>query len=167
MDPFILTLQFDAKTAALFQRARETHFPPELNKVPAHLTLFHQLPGNEDRAILKAIGRAAASRPPFPVEVSGLIKLGRGVAYRIESDALLALQGELAATFRPWLIGQDKQGFRPHVTVQNKTSPARAGALFDHLNETFRPFEATAEGLQLWIYKSGPWRPAAAIAFQG
>ena len=165
MKPLIVTLQFDAATAAFFEAGRRAHFPPELNFIPAHLTLFHNLPGAEETRVIETLARAAAARAPFAVTVSGLMRLGRGVAYRIEAPPLLALRAELAAAFDDVLVRQDRQGFRPHVTIQNKTSPERAGALFEHLAADFSPFEGLAEGLQLWAYEGGPWRAKGAIGF--
>ncbi|GAB5376119.1 MAG: hypothetical protein AcusKO_25810 [Acuticoccus sp.] len=63
------------------------------------------------------------------------------------------------------LTRQDREKFRPHITVQNKVSPQEAHATLDHLAATFTPFSATAEGLQLWWYRGGPWQPLAAVPF--
>lgn len=165
--PLIVTLQLDSRTADYFDRLRAAHFPPAINYLKAHLTLFHNLPGGEELAVLETLVRAATVRTPFAMTVSGLMKLGRGTAFRIESDALLALRAELADVFAGWLAKQDRQKFRPHVTVQNKVTPQEAAALFDHLAREFTPFSAVAEGLQLWRYEGGPWSPLAAVAFQG
>ncbi|MDZ7627375.1 MAG: 2'-5' RNA ligase family protein [Parvularculaceae bacterium] len=165
--PLIVTLQLDARTADYFDRLRAEHFPPAINYLKAHLTLFHNLPGTEELAVLETLVRAALARPPFAVTVAGLMKLGRGTAFRLESAALLDLRAALADVFAGWLVKQDKQKFRPHVTVQNKVAPSAASALFDHLSANFTPFDAIAEGMQLWRYEGGPWSPVAAIAFQG
>lgn len=165
--PLVATLQLDASSTDYFNALRAAYFPPAINYLKAHLTLFHNLPGGEEPAVLDALGRAAASRIPFGVTVSGLMKLGRGTAFRLESAALLELRRELAATFERWLTKQDREQFRPHVTVQNKVSAQEASALFDHLARDFAPFAAGAEGLQLWRYEGGPWSPVAAIGFQG
>ncbi|WP_108660703.1 2'-5' RNA ligase family protein [Acuticoccus kandeliae] len=164
--PIIVTLQFDPETQAFFETARQTHFPEALNRIPAHLTLFHALPGDAEEMVLGAIARAAA-RPPFPVVVEALMPLGRGVAYRIASEALLALRAGLADAFREHLTRQDRERFRPHVTIQNKVTPEHARETLARLSTDFRPFSARAEGLQLWHYRGGPWSPLAAIAFSG
>ena len=166
MQPLILTLQFDPHADAFFQEMRQRHFPPALNIVPAHLTLFHQLPGEALDTVLRRAGEAAVATAPFPVTVAGLKKLGRGVAYRVESDALDKLRARLAADFSQWLIAQDREPFRPHVTIQNKVAPHEAAALHHHLARDFAPFNAIAEGLQIWRYEGGPWRPVAAVPFQ-
>lgn len=167
MKPLIVTLQLDGPSADYFDALRAAHFPPAINHLRAHVTLFHNLPGAEERAVLEALAHEAARRAPFPVAVAGLMKLGRGTAFRLESERLGELRTALAASFAPWLTRQDREAFRPHVTVQNKVSPAEAHALFDHLSAEFAPFTAVVEGLQLWRYEGGPWSPVAAIALQG
>lgn len=163
-DPIIVTLQFDEWTATLFETARRTHFPPAINKIPAHLTLFHALPGADETRILKAVA-AAANRPPFKVAVEGLMPLGRGTAYKIGSETLATLRRGLAETFAEDLTRQDRERFRPHVTIQNKVTPEIARATLAALSADFAPFTATAEGLQLWWYRGGPWAPLAAVTF--
>jgi 2'-5' RNA ligase len=165
--PLIVTLQLGANASEYFDRLREAYFPLAINHLKAHLTLFHNLPGEEANAVIASLAAAAAKRAAFSVEVSGLMRLGRGTAFRIESAALDGLRGALAQTFAPWLTKQDREAFRPHVTIQNKVAPHEATALFDHLSHSVAPFVATAEGLQLWRYEGGPWSPVAAIAFQG
>jgi 2'-5' RNA ligase len=162
--PIIMTLQFDAATAAFFERQRREHFPPALNRTPAHLTLFHALPGERLAAVMAEAGRAAR-RPPFTVTVDDAIPLGRGVAYRVEAPQLHALRKELAQRFAQWLTGQDRERFRPHVTVQNKVTPQQARRTLERLVAAFEPFTGRAEGLQLWRYRGGPWEPAGAVAF--
>ncbi len=167
LKPLIVTLQLDAAAQDYFDALRAAHFPAAINHLKAHVTLFHNLPGGEERAVLETLAREAGRRAPFLIKVTGLLKLGRGTAFRLESEELLSVRAALAAAFDPWLTRQDRERFRPHVTVQNKVSPSQAGALFDHLSKGFSPFEAIAEGLQLWRYEGGPWSPVAAIAFQG
>lgn len=167
LKPLIVTLQLDAASHDYFDALRAAHFPAAINHLKAHVTLFHSLPGAEEHAVLETLAREAGRRAPFAMTVAGLMKLGRGAAFRLESEELLSLRAALAAAFGSWLTQQDREKFRPHVTVQNKVSPAQAGALFDHLSQGFSPFEAIAEGLQLWRYEGGPWAPLAAIAFQG
>lgn len=164
--PIILTLQVDEESDAALQDLRRKNFPPEINFVGAHLTLFHRLPGEHENEIIGAVARLAGTLSPFKVRMTGPMKLGRGVALRVESDRLNDLRETLARRFGDWLTGQDRQKFRPHVTIQNKVAPHVAAALFDHLAATLAPFDATAEGVQLWRYHDGRWTPVAAIPFQ-
>ena len=162
--PLILTLQVDEGLANHFQQMRSEYFPPSIDRTPAHLTLFHQLPGDRHEAIVEIIATVGV-RAAFPVAVTGLMPLGRGVAYRVEAPSLLALRKDLATRFSSWLTGQDRERFRPHVTIQNKVTPAEARRTMRTLLASFEPFGGWAEGLQLWRYDGGPWVPAGALGF--
>ena len=164
-DPLILTAAFDEASAAAFQRLRDQHFPARLNIVPAHLTLFHHLPGAEIEAVRQALHTLAEAERPIPCATAALRFLGRGVALEIEAARLVALRHQLAEAWRPWLSAQDAQGFRPHVTVQNKVDPAAARALRDRLAENFPAVSGTVVGLDLWHYRGGPWERAARYPF--
>ena len=162
--PLILTVALDGGSAAAFDALRRAHFPPERNHLAAHVTLFHALPGEAEAAIVEDV-RAAARRPAFPIEVRGVRSLGRGVAYDLRSAPLDDVRGGLAARWSDRLSKQDRSGFRPHVTVQNKVDPAAAGALLRELERTFEPWTCTAEGLSLWWYRGGPWEHLFTVGF--
>ncbi|TDO19323.1 2'-5' RNA ligase family protein [Pedobacter duraquae] len=149
----ILTLWMDQRSQAFFDLLRLEHFPPERNFLKAHLTLFHKLPDLPE--IIEQL--SALSVSSFKLNAIGLINLGAGVAFRMEAQELTALRAHLASAFSVHLSPQDKQGFRGHVTVQNKTSPEIARALLAELSDTFKPFEVEATGLDLWYYLGGPW----------
>ncbi|MDB5020613.1 MAG: 2-5 ligase family protein [Pedobacter sp.] len=149
----ILTLRLDEASQHFFDALRKCHFPPERNFLQAHLTIFHKLPDEEETVDLIA----SLNIRPFELQVIGLINLGAGVAYRLESSALMQLHQTLTAKFNEHLSLQDKQGFRPHITIQNKTNPNAAKALLAELTVAFQTFTASASGLDLWRYLGGPW----------
>ena len=164
--PLILTLALPADDQARFERLRRLHFPAGRNMIPAHVTLFHHLPGQEARVISHAVA-ARCAVPPFPVAVPGLRFLGRGVAYALESPELTTLRAGLAREWDEWLTPQDRQGWRPHVTIQNKAPPETARALHANLQAAFAPFTIRAEGLDLWRYLGGPWQHVSRHPFCG
>ena len=127
--PLILTLGLDAETQAWLESMRRAHFPPARNLVPAHVTLFHALPGEQAAAIRAVLAAEAAALPPSRVRVGPARSLGRGVALDIGAPVVAALRERLAERWRPWLTAQDRQRWRPHATVQNKVSPEQAQAL--------------------------------------
>lgn len=163
--PLILTLMMDEASTEWFEALRRQWFPPERNLVPAHLTLFHNLPGSEAEAVLATVRRACAAAAAITLDVAGPWSLGRGVAYRLRSPELDDFRAALAREFEPWLTPQDRQGFRSHVTVQNKAEPAEAKALLERLQQTFEPFEVIGEGVAVWRYLRGPWEAADRIPF--
>lgn len=160
-DPLILTAAFDPRSARMLQALRDAHFPAGLNIVPAHLTLFHHLPGANLPTILAALRADPLTAPPF--RTGGLKSLGRGVAIEIVCPPLLALRQRLAAVWADDLTAQDRQGFRAHVTVQNKVTAAEARATLEQLTVGFGGESGTLEGLDLWWYRGGPWEPAGSV----
>lgn len=165
--PLILTLALAEPASTLFNELRQQHFPPERNFLAAHLTLFHHLPGPEQQAVAETLATLTRNRPPMPLQVSGVQFLGQGVAYKVGSEALEALHRELQRQWWPWLTPQDQQKRRPHVTIQNKVRPEVAKALYEELTAGFEPFETTGTGLQLWIYRNGPWEWLRTFPFAG
>ena len=162
--PLILTLQMDERSQDHFDGLRELHFPPERNYLSAHLTLFHKLPGEREAEISTDLQDTC--REPISLAVAGLRFLGRGVAYELSSPDLVCLRKDLAMRWEPWLGAQDRQGFKPHVTVQNKVSPERSRALHGQLQATFSPFEVEGLGLSLWRYVGGPWEKVGSYRFR-
>ncbi|MDQ1899962.1 2'-5' RNA ligase family protein [Paracoccus sp. WLY502] len=164
-DPLILTAWLDDRSFDVFQTMRQRHFPPARNHIPAHLTLFHHLPGAGIGWITQDLQDAARNFSPMEGRVSGLRFLGRGVAYDIDCPGIERLRDGLSAIFSQALTPQDRQRIRPHVTIQNKVAPSEARALFDELSADFRPFPLTIRGLLLWHYRGGPWDGAGRFRF--
>lgn len=162
--PLIVTTLFDDASFAVLDRMRQQHFPARLNRVPAHISLFHNLPGAEERAVLSELSDRCRPMAPISLQPRQLDFLGRGVALGYESPELSALHAELSRAFAPWLTAQDRQRFKAHVTIQNKVDPAEARALRDRLRDEPAP-PADVEGLILWRYLGGPWERVATCRF--
>ena len=155
-DPLILTLALDAATQLRFERERRQYFPPARNHIPAHVSMFQSLPGSELDAIVSRLA-ALRGREELAVEVVGVRPLGRGCAYALRSAALDAMRAELARDWAGWLGAQDRQGYRAHVTVQNKVFPEVARETLARLQAGFVPWRAQGVGVTLWRYLGGPW----------
>ena len=97
---------------------------------------------------------------------AGWINLGRGVALRIDSPALVEIRADLADAFTGMLTPQDAAGWRAHVTIQNKVAPEEARLLFQQLSSDFRPRRLAVVGLALWRYRGGPWEPVSRHMFR-
>lgn len=145
---------------------RRRHFPPERNQLPAHLTMFHALPPSAESEARTRLAVFAKAAPPHAM-VAGLMDLGGGVAFRIVSDELDAIRGELAEIFHGLLSAQDGAGWRPHVTIQNKVAPKVARALREELERGFAPRPLAIAGLGLHRYLGGPWERLAIYKFRG
>jgi hypothetical protein len=145
---------------------RRTHYPPERNRVPAHLTLFRQLPPSLEAELAQRLAAAAAAPRPRAI-IAGIIDLGEGTALRVESEQLAALRADLAEAFAGLLTPQDQAPFRAHVTIQNKVEPRDAQRLQQQLRATFAPRPLAIRALASWRYLDGPWEPLKAHAFRG
>lgn len=162
----IITAELGASDFAWLDQLRRLHYPPERNRLPAHLTMFHVLPPSAEAEVKRALAALGRERSPS-ASIEGLMDLGGGVAFRVVSPRLDAVRSELAARFRGLLSAQDAAGWRPHVTVQNKV-PARQGkALLAALQRGFSPRPLAISGLGLHRYLDGPWEALATYPFRG
>ena len=164
--PVIVTASFGAADDGWLQGLRRAHYPAELNRVPAHLTLFRHLPPSLAPELSARLA-AATGRPPPRAEVAGIIDLGEGTALRVESCELEEIRDELAEAFHGLLMPQDQTPWRPHVTIQNKVEPKEARRLQQQLRAGFAPRPLAIRGLESWRYLGGPWEALKAHAFRG
>lgn len=163
--PLIVTLQLDEGSFHFFDALRRKHFPPALNFLAAHLTLFHRLPASEP-SIQTDLQQWSREQPPLLLQVADVRSIGKGVAYKLESATLLQLHRQMQQRWQAWLTPQDRQKLWPHVTVQNKVSPTEAKETVQQLQATFQPFVAKGLGFSLWSYEDGPWRFLKDYPFQ-
>lgn len=164
--PLIITLQLDAVSQAFFNAQRKAYFPANANYLDAHVTLFYRLPSAET-LIRETLINVASQQHPFSLQVTRLQHIGNGVVYVLESEELKVLHRNLQTVFAPWLIKQDQQTLRPHITIQNKVTAFKSLQLHRQLSETFTPFAIQATGICTWKYLKGPWKAIEAFAFTG
>lgn len=163
--PIIVTALFGAADTAFFDDLRVRHFPPERNQLKAHLTMFHHLAPSLERELKQRLASETRGVPAPDARIAGLMSLGRGVAFRIECPELEDIRDRLADAFSALLTPQDRAGWRPHVTVQNKVEPSVAKALQAELAEDFKPRSARIAGLATYWYRGGPWEPLSRHMF--
>ena len=163
--PLILTLALNEEASAFFNSLRKKYFPPERNFLQAHLTLFHHLPPTES-TVWDDIKTSANQCAVLEAAITDVVSIGKGVAYKIECLPLLQLHRTLQQKWQQWLTPQDKQKLWPHVTVQNKATPAIVKHTLEKLKESFQPFTAYGTGLSLWRYEGGPWKFIETFPFQ-
>lgn len=157
LSPLIVTAVFGSRDHAYLDGLRRRHFPPERNQLAAHLTLFHHLSPEVAPELKRRLTDLTRGQRAPQAWLGGVMSLGRGVAFRVESPELVAIRAELADAFASLLTPQDRAGWRPHVTIQNKVAANVARALHDELSASFhrRPLEIA--GLASWWYRGGPW----------
>ena len=148
------------------QALRRAHYPPERNRVPAHLTLFHHLPPGVETELRRRLADYASTPAPAAA-IAGIMDLGGGTALRVESEGLEDIRYDLALALRGLLTPQDMAPWRPHVTIQNKVEPKEAKALQARLRAGFERRPLDIKGLASWRYLDGPWEPVKSWTFRG
>jgi 2'-5' RNA ligase len=163
--PIIVTATFGDGDNGWLQALRAAHYPAERNRVPAHLTLFRQLPPSLERELATRLARAAAAPAPRAT-IEGIMDLGEGTALRVESADLHAIRADLAEALHGLLMPQDQAPWRPHVTIQNKVASREARKLQQQLRATFEPRPLAVRALAAWRYLGGPWEPIRSWSFR-
>lgn len=116
-------------------KLRTTYFPPKLNKLDAHITLFHNLPGDKlDAEVVPAIKGIVSETKSYRIRATGPFRLKSGIGISIADDIEYANKGkngrnmtriihaELRKKWRDWLSDQDSRPVRAHYTVMNKVN---------------------------------------------
>lgn len=164
--PLIITADFTPVDFAWLEGLRRTHYPPELNRVPVHLTMFQGLPPSAVHEVTHQLAAHSAGPPPRAT-IAGVMNFDAGVAFRVVSDELKAIRESIADHFHGLLSAPDAAGWRPHVTIQNKVPPKQARALLAELERDFRPRPLGIAGLSVHRYRGGPWESVASYRFRG
>ncbi|SEB78991.1 2'-5' RNA ligase family protein [Terriglobus roseus] len=161
----VLTLALDDEAQDRFESLRQRHFPIARNRIPAHLTLFHTLPETDET--VARLREISGSQAAFSLDMTAPKSIGRGVAYFFDAPSAVLLHRRLSVAFAEHLSAQDRQGFRPHVVVQNKVTPEVAKETLALLLVRFEPIPVRAVGLDLWRYLDGPWEYMQRFSFFG
>ena len=161
-----MTALMERAAFARFDALRRAHFPPERNFIPAHLTLFYHLPGPRAETIVAEVKDAARHEAPMPARTTRLHFTGRGTAILIACPELRDFRARLAERWSDLLVPQDRQGWRPHVTVQNKVDAAEAKATYVRLEQEFTSGAFRIDGVTLWWYRGGPWEKLRDVRFR-
>ena len=165
--PLIVTAELPLPLQGWAEGLRRAHFPAERNFLKAHVTLFHALPPSVLDEARSLLSRLAGAHAPVVAQMTSVMDLGGGTAFRIESQGMLGLRADIAEHFHGMLTVQDSHTPRLHVTVQNKVPRADAMALQAELRHSFRPREFAFAGLALHHYLGGPWGDAGRWSFRG
>lgn len=166
-EPFIVTAQLPPDLLAWADGLRRTHFPPERNKLVAHVTLFHAFAPSLFEELKRVLPRFAGEWGPQSARLDGLMDLGKGTALAIRSPGMLALREAIADYFHGALTAQDRHEPRLHITIQNKVTREAALALQAELAGRIAPRDFAFRGLELHIYRGGPWEFVKAWPFRG
>jgi len=164
--PLLVTADLPSDIFAWADGLRRAHFPPERNRLKAHVTLFHALPPSVYDELVRLLADLAASHAPPEARVSGLMNLGKGTALAIDSPGMVGLHGLIQDRVQGLMTPQDRQPLRLHITIQNKVTPQEARALQARLGPVLEPRAFRFRGLELFAYEEGLWRPLRRFPFR-
>ncbi len=157
---YILTLTTTPSLHDSINALRKKYFPPQLNRTPAHLTLFHALPHSRLDSIISTLETLGASTAPFTINTSAPFRMRRGVGVNVGvgADRAKRVHKELRDAWLEFLSEQDSGGWKPHWTVQNKVdSEEEAAGAYEEIRGDFKGAEGRATGMGLWRYERGRW----------
>lgn len=164
--PLLLTAELPSDVLDWADGLRRAHYPPDRNRLRAHVTLFHALPPSIEEELLALLAELTRAPPPEAC-IDGLMKLGTGTALAVQCPAMVALHTTIAERMHGLLTRQDAQPLRPHVTIQNKVTTQAARALQSALAPDLRPRPFRFRGLGLYAWQDGLWCPVRMIPFRG
>lgn len=164
--PLLITAELPSPVFAWADALRRAHYPPERNRLGAHVTLFHGLPPSAEGAVRRLLGELA-QRPAPAARIAGLMDLGGGTALSVDSPAMAALHGELAERLHGLVQQRDARPLRLHITVQNKVPRAAARALQAELAGDLPSRAFRFRGLVLSKWQDDLWRTAQLYRFRG
>lgn len=131
---------------------RRKYYPPERNRLPAHVTLFHGLPPSAAGEVQARLQALAAQLPPPAAQITGIMDLHGGTALRIRSAGMEATHAELAAQLHGIVQQRDRHDLQLHITLQHKVPLAQARDLQAQLAKMDyqRSFHFTAFATHRW-----------------
>lgn len=165
--PFIVTAELPPDILRWADALRRAYYPPERNRLAAHVTLFHSLAPSLHRELPTVLARMSAECATPAAEIVGLMNLGGGTALAISSPAMLALRDELANTFHGVMTAQDLHPPKLHITIQNKVAPAMARDLQSNMEAGFVPRRFSFMGFGLHRYCNPHWETVGVWPFRG
>jgi len=162
----VLAVLPDAVQARL-DALRRAHYPAERNRVPAHCTLFHAVPGMVAGELTSVLARMTANTPPPMARIDRVIDLDGGTALALVSADLVEIRESLADHFHGLLTGGDAVAPRFHITVQNKVERRDAHILQAELATSWRATDTTVAGIAVHRVIDGAWHPVGVWRFRG
>jgi 2'-5' RNA ligase superfamily len=165
--PFIVTAELPRDVFAWADGLRVRHYPPERNKLAAHVTLFHAFAPSMREELRRVLSRLAGEYTRPAARIENLMPLGTGTALAVHSPGMLAIRERIAELFHGALTAQDSHAPRLHITIQNKVSPQAAKALQHELTATLEPRAFAFAGLGLHLYCETHWESQGCWTFRG
>lgn len=168
-EKYILALHTDPTHHQAVTALRNQHFPPNINKLSAHVALFRALPGSQLPVIQSAIQHLVHHHDPFPISTGEPFLMAHGVGLHVHVEPAPHIFRTLKEQWNGFLSKQD-QSFRAHYTIQNKVQSSVAQESLVAIRSGPDRFEGSTgivTGLSLYLYDRGYWTLKHTYPFRG
>lgn len=165
--PLLVTAELPDDVLAWADGFRLRHYPPHRNRLKAHVTLFHALPPSAGDAVRRLLGEFAAGVAPPAARIAGVMDLGQGTAFEVDSTGMAEMHADLAERLHGLLQQKDARPLRLHITVQNKVPREDARRLQSQLGQEFSPRSFRFPGFGLYAWDGRLWNFERLFAFRG
>jgi 2'-5' RNA ligase len=170
---YVLTLNLTPSISVPLDQMRTEYFPKNLNRTPAHITLFHALPHSRLPNIISDLETITASTRPYNISTGRPFRMRKGVAVRLDSGAESSehFREELRERWVDCLSEQDRRSWQPHWTVMNKVDEERkVEQAFNTIRRVLceEVMRGMVVGVVLWRYVvGGQWVVVREFGFGG
>lgn len=162
--PILLLAELPPPLQARLDAVRRTHYPQA--KTPAHLTLFHAIPGMIAAELADILRECTRAKPPRAT-IARVIDWQEATALAVHSEDLVLLRETIASRLTGLLTAADALPPALHITIQNKALRPAAIALQRTLAQTWHPTETTIPALTAHRVIAGQWHPIGRWPFRG
>lgn len=160
--PLILLARPEPRDQAALDALRAAHWPPPGPRLPAHVTLFRQLPPSQEADMLARLRMEARGLRAPAAQPLGWSERDAGIALRLACPPLEALHARLAEAWAALLGAADRGTPWLHVTIAHGLSPRDVRGLARRLAGEPLPPRFALVALELWR-----WRPAGPLDLAG
>lgn len=157
---YVLVLSTDSDHHKSMNSLRSTYFPAAINKIGAHLTLFHALPSSKlHNDIIPALKDMVDRTAPYRIKATRPFQMTKGVGIAVADDIDFPRDGDnsrnmtkelhahLRGLWKTWLSDQDSANLKLHYTVMNKVDDqGTRERAFNELSESFARREDVSGG---------------------
>ena len=119
----MIALHTNTELQATVDGLRKQYYPQRLNKVPAHVCLFHALPGSQLAKVQADLQELVRNTSPFLIEIRKTPRQfanGHGIALEVDAPEATQICKTLSGKWRDFLSKQDLRfGAGAHYTIAN------------------------------------------------
>lgn len=170
---YVVTLYTNSELHDKVTAMRQKYFPKHLNKLQAHLTLFHALPHSKlESHVVPTLRSLVNDTPTFPITAGTPFAMKKGIGISVPrakgGQAARNIHENLLKEWQSagFLSDQDSRHGGVHYTIMNKVDdPEEVSKTLAKVKSEWSETSGTAVGLALWRYDRGYWKEEQVFPF--